>query len=353
MGNFYETWLQMWEQSESEKVSSRRSIHEGELDWVETPQDQRAALLVSRDTGFRTWGTTTMLAEIPPHSHSGAHKHGEEAIFIVTGTGYSIVDNVRYDWKEHSVVLVPFGAIHQHFNTGDTTVRYLSAICPDLEFYCGLQRTIQVERWGRTDTAPKVETSPNGMAPGDAYRVVLPREDALSMVGEGDGIATVSSDLPEFDPEHPLIIDVNDDGNGVAFPYALHKEQVLQYMRLNKDLNGFRPLEVEVSGLLIDRPHEYGGMHAHMEAHLYILQGHGYSLINDERVPWSAGTGFHIPGPQTSHRHVNEADIPSVMVRVAFGIRSFFQKAAQREFPYLYLSPRQAVLERSSSASQR
>jgi hypothetical protein len=38
------------------------------------PNDFRAALLISRETGFRTWGSVSMLTEIPPGSHSGSHK---------------------------------------------------------------------------------------------------------------------------------------------------------------------------------------------------------------------------------------------------------------------------------------
>ena len=96
--NFYDKWLGLWDQTERERQEARRNIHEEELEWVETVQDHRSALMVSRDTGFRTWGGLTMLSEIPPHSHSGAHKHGEEAIFIVKGSGSSIIDGIRYDW---------------------------------------------------------------------------------------------------------------------------------------------------------------------------------------------------------------------------------------------------------------
>jgi len=347
--NFYDNWLGMWDRAEEERRLARKNIHEEELEWVETRQDARAALMVAPETGFRTWGTVTMIAEIPPHAHSGAHKHGEEAVLIVEGEGYSVVDNVRYDWKKHSLVAIPFGAVHQHFNTGETTARYLSVLSPHLEHFCGLHRTVQVEDWGRTTTEPDVETSPNGYA-ADGSRVLLHREDAILSKGEGDGVPTMPNEMPEFDPEHPLILG---DLDGMAsLPPGFHKSQILGYMRIGKDTNDVRMHEVEISGLLTDPPHEYGGMHAHMEAHLYILQGEGYSTVGDEKVPWKTGTAFHVPGPQTPHRHVNEGDVPSEMVRIAFGIRYFFERAAKREFPYLYLSPRQAVLERSSAGGR-
>jgi hypothetical protein len=63
-----------------------------------------------------------MISEIPPGAHR-AHKQSEEAILILAGSGFSVIDDVRYDWKKHSSLLVPFGSIHQHFNTGDNLVQ--------------------------------------------------------------------------------------------------------------------------------------------------------------------------------------------------------------------------------------
>lgn len=358
MTNFYDNWLGMWDQAESERKASRKNIHEEELEWVETAQDHQAALMISPETGFRTWGTTTMTAEIPVGGHSGAHKHGEEAIFIVDGTGYSIVDGLKYEWRRHSCVAIPFGAVHQHFNTGDVPVRYLSILSVHLEHLCGLHRTIQIERFGMTVKELEVETSPNGLAP-NGSRMVLHREDAPREAGEGDGVPVPNmADLPEFDPEHPLILgDV--DGMG-ALPPGLHQggSKTVGFMsaRTSRDgMNDFHVYENEISGVLSAAAHSYNGMHAHMEAHLYCISGHGYTLVDGEKVTWKKGTAWWVPGPQTPHRHFNEADEDNEMLRIAFGIRYFFEKVAKREFPYLFLSPRQGVLESSgrSGSSRR
>jgi quercetin dioxygenase-like cupin family protein len=348
--NFYDKWLGLWDEAEKERAESRRSLHEEEREWFETAQDYKAALLISPETGFRTWGSTTMIAEIPPHHHTGAHKHGEEAIFIESGTGYSIVDGIRYDWEPWSLIAIPFGSVHQHFNTGDVPARYISVLTVHLEHQAGLHRTIQLENWGPTVTEPEAEVSADGMAPDGEWRVVLKAEDSNSfMGGEGDGVPVMPTDMPEFDPEHPLIL--GDLDGMMNLPAGFHKSEIRQYMRINKDINSVKLNTVEISGLLIDPPHEYGGMHAHMEAHLYMLQGTGYSLVNGEKVAWKPGTAFHVPGPQTPHRHVNESDEPAIMIRIAFGLRYFWEKAAKREFPYLYLAPRQGVLERSRNVS--
>lgn len=35
--SFYDDWLGLWDTAERERQESRRSIHEEEFDWVETP----------------------------------------------------------------------------------------------------------------------------------------------------------------------------------------------------------------------------------------------------------------------------------------------------------------------------
>src|SRR3972149_690099 len=62
--------------------------------------------------------TVTLVAEIPVGYHTGEHAHGEKAIHIVAGEGFSVVNGTRYDWAAGSTMWMPFGSRHQHFNTG-------------------------------------------------------------------------------------------------------------------------------------------------------------------------------------------------------------------------------------------
>jgi quercetin dioxygenase-like cupin family protein len=356
MPNFYDDWLKMYEKSQYEISQSRKKIDEEELEWVDTVQDHKAALMISPETGFRTWGTTTMTSEIPPGAKTGQHKHGEESILIVRGTGYSVVDNVRYDWHPYSVLGIPFGSVHQHFNNGDETVRMVQILTPHLEHWCGLSRFVQLEEKGMIGREPDVETSPDGLNL-EGTRIVLHREDAPRARGEGDGVPIPSASsiaaLGDFDPEHPLIL--GDLAGMGKLPPGFHHGggRGAQYQSARSEVNGFKNNETEISSILSDEPYAYGGMHAHMEAHLYCTAGHGYTSVGDEKVYWKPGTAWWVPGPQTPHRHVNESDEHSEMVRIAFGIRYFFERAAKREFPYLYLSPRQAVLEANKQGAGR
>ena len=150
--------------------------------------------------------------------------------------------------------------------------------------------------------------------------------------------------LPDFDPDNPLVVG-DGDGMNRVLPIDAHKAKVLDFMRSKErakgNMNDFAITSAEISGILTDAPREYGGMHAHMGRSRYILSGSGYSTVGDDKVEVEARhrhPGARTPDP---HRHVNTCDEPSDMVRIAFGIRYFFEKFATREFPYLYLSMRE------------
>src|SRR5689334_14455578 len=108
--NFYDSWLELTEKAQREQQAARKAISPQELDWLTTRQDARAALLISSENGFRTWGTTTMIAEIPVGWKTGAHSHGEEGIFIHHGHGCSIIDDERFDWTAGDCLWIPYGA---------------------------------------------------------------------------------------------------------------------------------------------------------------------------------------------------------------------------------------------------
>ena len=55
--------------------------------------------------------------------HSGKHVHqGGLVIFVLQGTGYTVVNGVRYDWKKGDLIVLPIqpgGCEHQHFNSNE------------------------------------------------------------------------------------------------------------------------------------------------------------------------------------------------------------------------------------------
>ena len=327
---FYDEWLGLWEKNEEEKKRARKAIQPEELEWVRTRQDAKAALLVSPQTGFRSSGTVTMIAEIPPGWHTGKHSHGEEALYILDGEkGFSIVNNQRYDWEKGACMRIPFGAVHQHFNTGSNPVKYYSAMAPYLESLALVAKFEQFEDCGVTTAIPTASVNQSHPDHDDkGRRILLHAKDAPVTIG-GENLK--SSPKTAFSESHPLEMRDGDKEKG-------HHARSIHLMDSTSD---FLSDEVELTNINCEAPGTHSGKHAHMEAILYVLQGEGYTIIDGEKVPWKPGTCMHIAGPQTVHQHFNTCNIESQHLRAHSGIRArFFQPIAKEKFPYLYFETR-------------
>ncbi|MEA2977673.1 MAG: hypothetical protein QOF19_3193 [Alphaproteobacteria bacterium] len=69
--------------------------------------------------------------EIPPSSRSGRLKfQGNQVMLILEGTGYTMIDGVKYPWKAGDLVSLPLrvdGITVQHFNTDkDSTAKFIA-----------------------------------------------------------------------------------------------------------------------------------------------------------------------------------------------------------------------------------
>lgn len=322
MTNFYDTWRNFWRESERERHGARKAIHEEELEWVETPQDYRVALLCAPESGFRTWGSETMVAEVPVGWHTGKHVHGEEGIYILEGEGFSVIKlageeepGVAFHWSKGSTLHIPFGAVHQHFNTGKAPVRYFSLTAVHFEHWLGLAKLDQLEERGGTRQLPSAPGSESGLD-SRGRRIVLRWEQ-------------------------------------IAWREWL--DQIRRHTRVGPLMRrgqGFENLEISITDVFFREPGEASGSkHSHMEAFLYILQGEGYTVVDGERVDWKKGTCMHIPGPQTVHEHFITGKEPYMMLRCDSGVRSkFAQNFAMERFPYQWFTPEGELMKENRNA---
>jgi mannose-6-phosphate isomerase-like protein (cupin superfamily) len=333
--NFYERWLKFWEDSQAEKKASRAVIHDEELEWVETPQDYRIALMAGPENGFRTWGTEITIADIPGGHHTGKHEHGEEGIYIVEGEGFSVVNGMRFDWSQGSVLWMPFGSQHQHFNTGTENARYLSFTALHLEHFAGLGRIDQWEVKGFSDTPVDDPASMDGKDD-RGRRISIHMADAPMLTSDPEGGHT-HDDKEELEtPIETVPGEANPDRQQLT---GGHRDWSRGYMRRYNQAGedqGWKNMEIEISNSMGEMPGRHGGKHAHMEAFLYIIDGEGYTVVDGEKVPWKKGSLVHVQGPQTQHQHFNTGDKPTAQLRLAPGLRyGFFQPIARERFPYL------------------
>jgi len=326
MANFYDRWLSASDDWKAKSAKARTSIQEEELAWVRTKQDYRAALVCSRDNGFLTSGDV-MLGEIPPWWNTGKHYHGEEAIYILKGKGCSVIDGKRYDWEEDSCIFIPFGVVHQHFSLGAETARYFSVMALVFEMFVGVAKVFQFEEAAEThlhalDDPPVAESDIDP----ELGRIIMRAKDAP--IVEGEKMAEVwSKQTDEYSKS--LAKEMRTPGT------KGHRSKMVRLMRWQD--SGFKTREVEISGVMYDKAGTHSGKHAHMEAILYTIEGEGYSVVENERTDWKAGTLVHVPGPQTIHQHFNTGKTDARHIRVNFALRSqLFQPLAKKVWPYLY-----------------
>jgi gentisate 1,2-dioxygenase len=117
--------LKFAEVEESNRRKGKVLIKGRDLKFERSPMGWIAPV-VDPQCGFHTKVMSTLLAEIHPGKRSGAHRHVYEEIdHVLSGDGFCIIEDKRYDWKKGDSFSIPVLAWHQHFNTGKETARVL------------------------------------------------------------------------------------------------------------------------------------------------------------------------------------------------------------------------------------
>ena len=294
------------------------------------------AWIVSAETGFDAWGMETQVAEIPAGWNTGRHRHGEEAIYVVRGEGFVVVEDQRYDFASGTTIGIPFGAAHQLYNTGLEPVRYLSATPFPLEQHLGLHLLEQLEECSPTGKTPNLSISHDGLdARGRRIRQLWSearyRGGGLGWRARLEGRLRTGIDLasrrgPSTEMVHHAA--------RVASRLAHHSAWVRTMGSVGQ--MGFANRLITMSGFLIDDPGMVSGRHAHNEAVIYVAQGCGHTVIDGRTMPWEPGTSMHIRGPQTVHQHFNTGSDASFLLRIVNGLRPQIEDAVADVFPPLW-----------------
>jgi quercetin dioxygenase-like cupin family protein len=295
--SFYDDWLQMGAEVRQAYRRSPVIARDHEIPWESTRQDARVKLMISADRGFPTMGGVVLKAEIPVGWHTGRHSHGEESIHILRGSGFSVIDGQRFDWKTGSTVQIPYRGVHQHFNTGPEPALYLSAMCLPLERFVHLAELQQFE-----DCGP---TSPEALA-------AIPAQQSQYLT-TGPRAVIHLEDAPVDDP--------SGDPTGQL---EANQNQHYRNTYLVVAGNGFEGQSVSITHIFEEPAGYHGGRHKHLEAVLYVLEGNGFTEIEGVEHRWEAGDIMHVPPAMFEHEHYNDTDERYLLLRIQFGIRFWF-----------------------------
>jgi uncharacterized cupin superfamily protein len=331
---FYDDWIAASEQNEY-AVNNAPILARGKnTKYIATPNDHKIGMLISEETGFPTQGSHLAKAFIPAGHHTGKQRHGEEAIHVLAGTGFIVVDDRRYNFLPGTTIHVPFMSTHQLFNTGEDEVEYITAGSTALDLYVRLGRLEQLEEKGANE-------------PGFEDR--FPAEDGQLDL-EGRRIALHLADAPDEEKRREEIRkaereaaaagggESRSDGHGHGHGHG-HKRHANQSAHRHgaililmgggespsPERNGFVAKSVAMTNIFEEVPHTSSHLHSHTEAMLYALEGQGFSEVDYAHYDWEAGDAVHVPPKMTRHEHFNPSDVRTRTLRIEFGIRYYYE----------------------------
>lgn len=120
------------------RAAGRRIIRASEVEMeYEAKNGVWHAGLVSRDMGFDNRIIEFDCHVYPAGSSSVTHKHNEAVIFILKGSGHTLIDEERIDWGPGDTLYIPPGSWHQHHIDPDIPAMVVAAKPLPLQEYLG------------------------------------------------------------------------------------------------------------------------------------------------------------------------------------------------------------------------
>lgn len=340
--DFYSQWRAASDRNEMATSNTPVVARGRDLTWIETPNDYRIAMLIGEAVGFPTQGTSLLKAIIPAGHHTGRERHGEEAIHILSGSGFIVVDGRRYDFHAGTTIHVPFMSEHQLFNTGADDVAYITASAIELDLFTRLGRLEHLEDKGPNE--PGFESrfpAEDGQFDEEGRRIALHIEDApdeqkrreeARKEAEAAGVSTDGHGHGHGDGHghghgHNSRAARNRHGGDTQNPHRHGAILILMGggESPSPERNGFTAVSVAMTNIFEEVPHTSSHCHSHTEAMLYVLEGVGFSEVDFEHYDWEEGDAVHVPPKMTRHEHFNPSDQRTRTLRIEFGIRYFYE----------------------------
>lgn len=125
-GGLRPTW-QKWTKQHSPMLNytwrqTRETLHEMSGQSDGTPWDAIYMEYVNPYSGGPIMPTIGGNAQLlRPGEHTQAHRHTMEVVYqVVEGSGYSIINGLRFDWEKNDIFVIPKWAFHEHANLSKT-----------------------------------------------------------------------------------------------------------------------------------------------------------------------------------------------------------------------------------------
>jgi gentisate 1,2-dioxygenase len=268
-------------------------IRADEIPWFQNRQASRIKYLLTpqkTETGLQTMEVFVR----EDANQSGMHRHqGGLVIYVLEGTGHTVVDGVAYHWEPDDLLLLPLkpgGVAHQHFNdTAGRPSRWLAFIVNAFRDHLGneMVQIVDAPSWRPEQAQAAVETRP-AQASVNTLRV----PEAGQAVVEGSTIFDQLFALRDAFRRRARAGVAVVKGKDLAWENS-RQGRVKWLLHPFQDATVMKSLLVYVQE--IPPGSRSGKQRCPGGTVQYVIQGRGHSIIDGVREEWKAGDCIALP----------------------------------------------------------
>jgi gentisate 1,2-dioxygenase len=270
--------------------------------------------------------------------HSGMHRHqGGLAIFVLEGKGHTLANGVPHEWEAGDLLLLPLvpgGIDHQHFNDGEGRARWLALIFwPWMDLLANQMVQVSMSpEWADVhsgDARAEVLAQPRGDV---TLQVGLPRaEDGTlldALFRRRDEYRAMSATGELVVRGHDLAWESNQQGRTRWYLHPDKRDAVIRNLLVAVQ-------EIPPGSRTGRQLHPGGLVH-------YVLEGHGFTVVNGTRHAWEAGDCIALPrrpmGLEFQHFNA-DPDRPAQLVAMLPNLLDPFGADLGARFEQLEVAP--------------
>jgi gentisate 1,2-dioxygenase len=252
-------------------------------------RNARVGVLVGEEAGVPTRMIDARVLELDPGRPTSTHRHTHDAVlFVLQGRGETTVDGERLEWEPWDVLHTPAWSWHAH--RAVEPARLLAVTDAPL------LRALHLER---VEDAGPVERRFEPLGAGPARIGDSPYEEELRASARAEEARAGARKITRW---REVTLRQSPKGTRTA---------LLVDRSLGFDTSGISLALFEIPPGKAQSRHRHPG-----EAILYVVRGHGYSVIDGRRHDWQAGDAVLVH-QYVWHQHFNlDPERPATVIRL-------------------------------------
>lgn len=233
------------------------------------------------------------ILHLRPGARTIAVRENESVVHVLSGRGHSEIYDERHEWGPHDSIHVPEGAWYQHVNDGSDAVNLIiGRVTPLME---------QVYTMATVYKGDSFSDLP------DDYEPEHPFTKERVSVGYVEGQKWMS----HMQLSHHKERGGHEEENRSSRKVMRAADAVIERSHHKGDwkvglIDTYVGFSNKILGLYVHQlpPNCHTETHKHGWATIYVLTGHGYSIVDGDRHDWQVGDMINVPAGAW-HQHFN------------------------------------------------